>query len=74
MARRGKPGISKAVGYKTEIFNIVYDMRGGIQAYGQEFMIWLIYKLGEGLEVSSVADVMELWYEYQLETDFEEVT
>lgn len=70
--RRGKPGISKATGYKAEIFNIVYDMRGGLEAYGQEFMIWLIYQLGNGMEVSTVADVMDLWYEYELEQDGED--
>lgn len=67
--RRAKPGISKATGYKTEIFNIVYDMRGGLQAYGEEFMIWLIYSISSGVEVKSVQHALELWEEYQLEHD-----
>ncbi len=70
--RRGKPGISKATGYRAEIFNIVYDVRGGCQAYGFDFMRWLVNKLEDGLEYTTISDVLDQWHEYQLEQAMEE--
>jgi len=62
--RNAKPGISKSTGYRTQIFNAVYDLRGMTTAYGFPFVRWLLVQLEGNVQIVSVDHALELWYEY----------
>lgn len=41
-------GISKAQGYITRVFTAEYDLHGMIEAYGREFIVWLMDEIIAG--------------------------
>lgn len=57
MAR--KPGISKSKGYLNRVFCVEYDLHGMVQAYGVDFMHWLVDEIAAG-RVNCKQDV-ERW-------------
>jgi len=41
-------GISKSTGYLARVFTVEYDLNGAIQAYGPDFLHWLIDEISAG--------------------------
>lgn len=70
--RNAKPGISKSTGYRAQIFNAVYDLRGMATAYGFPFVRWLLVQLEDNVEISSVDVALELWHEHCAELEEDE--
>ena len=48
MARRGKLGFGKDVGYLNRVFTVEYDLNGMLKAYGPEFIHWLVDEITAG--------------------------
>ncbi len=72
MARR-KPGMSKATGYKLQVYNAAYDLNGIRLAYGGAFVRWLLVQLEDGaIDNMSMDNVLEIWYEHCAQEDAEE--
>jgi len=63
-----KPGISKATGYRSNVFSVVSDMRGMINAYGLEFVLWTAYQLATSQTHYSNAELYAAYMSYQMET------
>ena len=60
-----KQGISKATGYRKDVFSVVYDLKGAIEAFGPEFILWLTNEITSGTELRNTTQALEAYQEYK---------
>lgn len=61
-------GITKAMGYKTRVFTVEYDLLGMMEAYGRDFIVWLMDEIAAG-RIDCRSDVQRWSAHVQLTAD-----